>query len=272
MGSNTLVLYLDTNHLSRLGKHPSAPDSTGLVQVLEETGAALALSLVHLIELADPDFISGPRVAARLDTLPVIWALSPDDLWEAEVRSAFAAYAGATASVRPFGFDVSVALGGPTSGASPSEVLDAFRDPAIRHEIDQVAVGGLIFDRLKTDATLVQAPLRLLKEMIRKRQPQATEVGLVLPAPADPDDIIAAAGGLRGFPSYGLLHAVATARLRDKQFQADRSDVFDLMHAAYAVYADVTALDRSYAARVRAARNDLSKRVTHRLEEVPAMV
>jgi hypothetical protein len=261
------VVYLDTNHLSVLGKDPTGQPAQDLTRALAQSRAKVALSLIHLIELSHPAFVSGPEVAAFLDSLPVVWASAPDDLWEAEVLRAYARYAGTEWEYRVFGSDVSSAIGGHRVGATPSQAINAFRHPGIRAEIEHATIAGIMFDRMKTDASLVTDPLKLLKGMIQARRPKTTPAGLALPT-VDPADIVKCAGGLVGFPSYALMHSVASARLRDKQFQARRSDVFDLMHCAYAVYAAITALDRSYSARVRQARPDLAKQVTHRLPDV----
>lgn len=268
MSREPIVLYLDTNHVSHLARHPGSATSAELLRLLNSSTATVALSIIHLLELANPTFKSAGLVASLLDRLPVVWALSLDDLWKAEVRDAFARFSGGRAPVRPFGSDVSTALGGPVSGARPSEVLRAFASPELRQEMGPIVARGLIFDQQKIDATLVREPLKLLKKAISEYQPKQTETGLVLPRPAHPDLVLAAVGGLRGFPSYSLMHAVASARLRDRQFRARPSDVLDLSHVGYAAYANITALDRSYAARVRAARPDLGSRVTHRLSEV----
>jgi hypothetical protein len=264
---NRRVVYLDTNHLSSLGRHPNRSESSSFRQALADADAAVALSIVHLVELGNPNFKSGDAVGAVLDQIPVVWAMSLDDLWQAEINAAYSVVLGLPTIVQPFGVDVNAAIGGPFVGARPSEAIEAFRDPDLRQEIEQLTVAGLMFDALKTDATLAQDPLNLLQRKLIKHRPERTSSGLNLDA-INPDELLRAVGGLAGFPSYGLMHSVATARLRDKKFRASRSDVFDLMHVAYAAYATFTALDRSYAARVRSARRDLAPTVTHRISDI----
>lgn len=268
MHADHTVVYLDTNHLSALGRYPQRPASAAFLEALTSGGAVVALSIVHLIELSHPNFKSGDAVGAFLDQLPVVWALSLDSLWEAEVRAAYAAFFGNPISVDPFGDDVSSAIGGRRSNAKPSLAIESFRNPELRSEIEQATIAGLLFDALKTDAMLVRDPLILLKRMIVKRRPSRTPGGLVIDPIVDPAQILEVVGGLRGFPSYSLMHTVATARLRDRTFRASPADVYDLMHAAYATYASLTALDRSYAARVRSARPDLVNKVTYQLSEI----
>lgn len=264
-----MIIYLDTNHISFLARYSEHADAQALLQALARHEGRIALSLIHVIELSNPRFDSRATVGSFLDTVPVVWALSPDDLWEAEVRRAFSVYARSDSfRVSAFGRDPCVAIGGRPSGANPSAVLRSFEDDTIRDEIDQLTVSGLFFDQLKGDATLIRDPLKLLRRMILERGPKHTGAGIVFPTNPNPDDIIRAVGGLIGFPSYAIMHSVATARLRDRRFKAKRSDVFDLHHAAYAPYAELTALDRSYASRVRSAAARLASRVTHRLTEV----
>jgi hypothetical protein len=175
-----------------------------------------------------------------------------------------------TLRLHPFGNDVSASIGGPDIGALPSQAIEAFRDPALRLQVEHTTIAGLIFDASKTDATLIQEPLLLLERMIAKLKPTQTPEGVHIAGMVSAGDVLDAVGGLSGFPSYALLHRVATARLRDKSFRASQSDVYDLMHAAYSIYASFTALDRSYSSRVRRARPDLQSRVSHQLSEVSA--
>lgn len=185
-----------------------------------------------------------------------------------EVLAAYAAFSQKRIAIEPFGDDVSWAIGGPRWNAKPLSAIESFRDPELRSEIDQATIAGLIFDEMKTDATLVRDPLILLKRMIVNRRPTGASSGLGIDGVIDPAEILKSVGGLPGFPSYSLMHAVASARLRDRIFRASQSDVYDLMHSAYAAYATFTALDRSYAARVRSARPHLNSKVTHRLSEI----
>ena len=267
---NPTVVYLDTNHISDLARHPDRGDSKSFLRALESASSSLALSIVHLIELSDPEFKSAPDVGAMLDSVPVVWALAPDDLWLAEVNAAFGLSIGVTIPVEPFVRDVNAMLGGRALGAAPSDALIAFSNPDLRQQIEVIAERGMMFEMLKRNASLVVDPLLLLKKMIATRQPRATPSGIILPKRIDADIIVKSAGGLSGFPSYGLMHKVATGRLRDLQFVPQRSDVFDLMHVGYAAYATVTGLERSHAARVRAARPSPAQSVFHRMSEVTA--
>lgn len=235
---------------------------------LKSGKASLALSIVHLIELADPNFISAPAVREFLDRVPVVWCTTPDDLWFAELNAAFGRYVGIHDPVVPFVHDVNVMLGGNPLGAPPSRALEAFEDPKLRARIAVLRDRGMAFEALKRDALIVREPEFLLKRMINQRLPRNTPAGIVLPAPIDAGEFLRATGGIEGLPSYSLMHKVANSRLRDTSFVAKPSDVFDLMHVGYSVYASFTALERSHAARVRSARPSLSDRVVHRLDKV----
>lgn len=270
MEASRKIVYLDTNHLSRLGRTPDGRDESQFVHALSRADARVSLSIIHLIELSHPDFRSGETVAALLDALPIVWARPLDEIWENEVHAAYAAYFHTTISFEPFGSSVNYAIGGRHVDATPSQAIESFRGSDLREEIERTTVAGLMFDAMKTDATLVTDPLKLLKRMIASRRPRKTATGIVIDPSCDPVDVLKAVGGLSGFPSYFLLHRIATGRLRDKSFRAKQSDVYDLMHAAYVPYASYTALDRSYAARVRRARPDLAVKVTHELPDVSA--
>lgn len=265
------IVYLDTNHLSFLGKHSDSAGAIEFLNVIDRSGASIALSIVHLIELGNPGFKSSPNVASVLDALPVVWTLPPDTLWEREVHAAYAALADVREPVNPFGPHVSTAIGGTLKDVPPSLAIETFRDPELRREIDRATFAGIMFDAMKKDASLIRDPFKLLKRMIAQRNPGISRGGVVLP-PIQPDQVFEAVGGIQGFPSYGLMHAVATARLKDKTFRASRSDVYDLIHVGYAPYASFTALDRSYTSRVRQARPALVSRVTSALDEMAGWI
>ena len=227
MQADCIVVYLDTNHLSTLGRHSEIPASASFRKALADSGGVIALSIVHLIELGNPSFKSSDLVCALLDELPVVWALPLDSFWAAEVSATYGAYFKHPLEVQPFGDDVQHAIGGQRLGVKPSLAVESFRDPAIRLEVEQATIAGLIFDAMKTDATLVQDPLILLKRMIVSRRPSMTPGSDGVEPFVGPADILRAVGGLRGFPSYSPMHTVATARLRDKTFRAAQSDVYD---------------------------------------------
>lgn len=260
-------VYLDTFVLSKLVRSPGPTDLQRLVDVLDRRELSVGLSLVHLIELSRPDFVSGPAVATLLDALPVVWLESLDEVFNQEMQRAVAKLYGHDEPVRFGGPAPAVTLGSGTPDVAPSDVLNAFRDSSpMQAEFYKAVIQGIVFDSLKKDATLIKDPLGLLRHAIETRQPKLSPMGLLPPRPWGADEVIDAAGGLGGFPAYQVVHRLLSVRLRDNTYRAESNDVVDVWHAAYSPYAACTVLDRGTAARVREMKPPYASRVHSTLE------
>lgn len=270
------VLYLDTNHISRLARFPNEPDAAGVRQLLERGTVLLAMTWLHLQELSAPEFASRARVGAFLDAVPVAWAAAPDELFDSEIQAAIRhAMTGEPLALSPFSESFVYALSAPPEADIPiAEMLDAMAARAdLRSHLAEAATHGARMDaRFKRAAAVVRNPKEPIIAHIRELNTQITPAGVRLPRMLSPDEIFEAAGGLTGFPAINVAHSLARTRLNDESFPSVPNDVFDEWHACYAPYAAVAALDRGTAARFRMARLPDASRVTHRLQDVQQLL
>jgi hypothetical protein len=270
------VLYLDTNHLSRLARFPGEPECRSIRTLLDGGAARLALSFLHLQELSAPTFRSRGEVGALLDDLPIAWAPTPDVLFDREVRAAIRLAMIGSADFAPvFASSFSEALGAPPeTDILVSQMLEAlaFR-PALRAHLQEAADSGARADyRFGRLAAVVKNPREPILAHIRDLNAQTTPAGLHLPRELTPEEIFERAGGVAGFPVTNVAHSLARTRLKDERFIVSGNDLFDEWHACYAPYSAAMALDRRTAARFKMTQLPSASRVTHLLAGIPALL
>jgi hypothetical protein len=271
------VLYLDTNHLSRLARSPTEPAVQAVRALLDSGEARLAISLQHLYELSDPVFVSRADVGAMLDKAPLVWAIhAMPDLFDREARSALdRVLTGSTTTPRVFYDDVRHAWNAPdVDFPPPSGMIEGFtKSSTLRQRVEASTGRGATLDRMmKTAAAVVRNPDGPLLSRLRDMQIIETQAGLVLRKPYPPEELLARAGGMRGFPAYHVYQALTLTRLRDTRFPTVANDLVDEWHALYSPYAAVTALDRATVGRCRSAKLPHISRITARLEDVPGIL
>jgi len=268
------VLYLDTSHISEIARNSSAPGAEALLRILQSDRAALAISLMHFIELASPDFASVGDVKALLREVPIAFAVSTEEVWASEMAVS-CALAGGKVREPPRVF-CRTALDwcrgpSPTPGHAV-DYLEAFiEQPELRVQILDVAAEAARVSMMKAQAAIIRdprLPLRLSVsnhlEEFRARNPDYAG-GLTS------EQVVDKAGGPPAFPSLAVFHCTISERLKLADQKSTINDVLDEYHAAYAPYAAATALDRRTVARVRHGGLAEKHRVTARLEEVSTL-
>jgi len=271
------VLYLDTNHLSRLARSPTEPAVQAVQALLASGEVRLAISLQHLYELSDPVFASRADVGAVLDRAPLVWAVHAiPDLFDREARAVLdRVLTGSVTIPCVFYDDVRRAWNAPdVDFPSPSGMIDGFTTSAtLRKRVEASTGRGATLDRmLKTAAAVVQNPDEPLLSRLRDMQITETRAGLVLRKPYPPEELLKRAGGIQGFPAYHVYQGLTLTRLKDTRFPTSPNDLIDEWHALYSPYATATALDRRTVARCRSARLPHMARITARLEDVPGIL
>ena len=270
-----LVVNLDTNHISDLARDPHKPACAAVISMLQGGRAQLAISLLHFVELSDPGFRSFESVCELLDSVPVAWAVSTEEIFEEEIALA-CARAAAKERPPPRVFHDSMrnwSRGPNPASGSAADGLRAARDvPEFRMQLLGVAEDAARTSMMKGDAALAREPglpLRLAIEAhlahFRSRNDTYAD-GLTA------ESIIERVGGSNAFPARRMFEAVLRERLLQPAQKSTRNDVFDEYCAAYAPYAAVTALDRRTVARARSAKVPWIARLTARLTDVPRIV
>lgn len=271
-----MVLYLDTNHISRLARLPREADCVAVRELLALDGLHLGISWMHLQELSAPTFVSRSEVGALLDELPIVWGVTPDSLFEHEIRAAIhRTLTGEATEVRPFGASFAQTFAAPPAADIPiCQMLDALasRSDLRSHLREAAEYGAKVDQRFKGAAAVVRRPAEPILAHIRDLNVQATPSGIVLPRRFTPEEVFARAGGVTGFPSINVAHSLARTRLRDPRYPADANDQIDEWHACYAPYVAAMALDRRTAARFRDAQLPDASKVTHQMHEMPAIL
>ena len=271
-----LVIYLDTNHLSHVARYPERPDSRMVFDLLQRGDYHLGVSLLHIQELSAPAFRSRRAVGTLLDQVPVAWAPSPDDVFAQEVRWGIErALTGLVVKHQVFTPSFIQAFGAPPNANIPiSEMLEAMADRSdLRDHLREAAAYGALADsHFKRTAAVVRAPEEPILSHIRELNVRQTPAGVTLPHPYPPEEILRRAGGLSGFPANNIAHSLARVRLSDERFRTEENDLIDEWHACYVPYCIAMALDRRTAARFRTAHLPEANRVTHRLDELPAIL
>jgi hypothetical protein len=270
------TLYLDTNHVSHLARHPDAADSRAVLAVLSAGRYKLGLSIFHLQELSAPTFSSRSQVGALLDRLPIAWAPTPDVLFKLEARWAVErALSDVVVDHHVFTTSFERALGAPPeANILISEMLEAFAEHAhLRDHLHEAAREGATADAAwKRNAAVVRAPdepvLSLIHDALTNRPPS----GIVLQRPYPAADVLRRIGGVAALPAYQVSLGLARTRLNDESFEMESNDVVDEWHACYAPYCAAMALDTRTTARLRSARLPCVSRVTHRLADIPAIL
>lgn len=266
-----MLLYLDTNHISSVVRHPEAKASIALREQISIGRVTLALSLHHAIELSAPTFRHRCEVGDLLDEARIVWALPLPKLFDAEIAAAHElSLTGQRRQVRAFYPRLGDAWGMPQEVVPrPSGVLEALATNAsLREGQMEQSAESVALDHMKRAAAVYRDPLEPLRGMISDRRIRQTASGLVLPAEYPPADIIGRAGGLAGFPAYEVYNVLQRHRFGDEQFPASPNDMVDEWHAAHAPYVDIIALDRRTAARLRGANVASSGKVASTLDEV----
>jgi hypothetical protein len=275
-GSILLVLYLDTNHLSRLARHPAEPECRTVRDMLAAQPIHLGITFVHLQELSSPDFKSRAAVGELLDSVRVAWGPSPDDVFEREVRSAIRLAMTGIADASPvFHADFVRAFGAPRDADIPiSEMLEAMAGhPTLRTHLPEAAEYGMAADQqFGRTAAVVRDPREPILAHIRELNTDVTPEGLRLPRAFSAEEILERAGGPAGFPATNVSHSLARLRLNDDSFAPSKNDVLDEWHACYLPYCGAMVLDRRTTARVRMTHVPDVARVTHRLADVPDLL
>jgi hypothetical protein len=206
----------------------------------------------------------------------VVWAPSPDEIFDREVRAAICrAMTGSVESVPIFDPDFVRTFGAPRDANIPiSEILEAMADhPTLRDHLREAAEYGAAADHnIGRAAAVVRNPTEPILAHIRDLNTRTTPAGLYLSQTISPEEIFERAGGLAGFPASNVAHSLARIRLKDESFAASENDVFDEWHASYAPYCAAMALDRRTAARFRMTRLPEAARVTYRLADVPDLL
>ena len=266
------VLYLDTNHLSRLVRDADHPTVRRVLGALRDGRTHLAVSMLHLHELSHPQFRSRADVGALLDSLPLTWAIQLPDVWDGETERAFRiALTESAPPLRVFDADPRRSLGMPDEAViPPSQMLEAMAEhPHLRAYTTETAEYGARYDGLlKTRAAAIRNPeepiLARLRDMKRNRSPS----GLYLPQAYPETEILRRAGGLAALPGYQVFQELGRTRLADERYETDLNDMIDEWHACYSPYADLTALDRRTIGRMRSARLPSLARATSDLTDV----
>ncbi len=269
------VIYLDSNHISRLVRDGKDPDVERVRQFLADGRFGLGFSLMHLYELSAPSFTSRPAVGAFLDAAPLMWAVHLPELFDREIHSVFQR-AALKISDPPHIFhdDAVSAWAMPEAAAIPvSEMLDAFSSrPDLRVTISKTAGHGAIMDRLKTNAAVIRDPKAPLLSRLRDMRIAQTPAGISLPVPYPAEEILERAGGVPGFPAYNVFQSLFLTRLRDGGFATGPNDIVDEWHTCYLPYTQAIALDRRTVGRCRSARlADLGRVASSLGELVPIL-
>ena len=269
------VLYLDTNHISDLARHASAPSSVATLRLLQDGSLQLSLTFLHFVELSAASFCSFPEVKALLDNVPIAWTVSTTELWDAEVAVACAQAKGLVRGPpKPF---CASALGwsrgpDPARGSAGDFLEVMHENQTLREQLLSVAEDAARLSAMKTDALIVRHPelplYRLIDEHLDDRRSKNPDYAMGLEAAA----IVQRVGGREAFPSACVHQAVIRQRLLDTRQRGTSNDVLDEYHAAYAPYCVATVLDRRTLSRVRSAKLDVKYRVTSRLGDIPSLL
>lgn len=270
-------LYLDTNHLSDLVRHPDRDDCAEILALIERGEVRLGISFFNFYELSHPDFSSRPQVGELLDRLDLDWAVFLPDLFDREFKAGFARALGFASPVRGFYGNLNDAWNIPTDETRPPSWLlehlageDEFREKVVR----TATFGAQLDDRLKDRAAIVQRPLEPLRAMLEDRGIGADRSpgGLHLPVPYDSNELVERAGGLDAFPAYQVWHALFSDRLGDPNYETDPNDILDETHCCYLPYVDAMAVDRTTLGRLRNTHLEVVEQATRQLEEVPDLL
>jgi hypothetical protein len=271
-----IVLYLDTNHISRLGRSPDDVPCQAILELLQSGACRLGLNWLHLQELSAPEFKSRGAVGAVLDQVPVAWAPSPDEVFDREIRWGIElALYGEPIRREIFSVSFEHAMGAPPEANIPiSQMLEALAErPDLRTHLSEAARYGANADtEFKRAAAVVRNAEEPILAHIRDLGRTTTRSGIRLPRPYPPEDILRKAGGVAGFPAINVAHSLSRTRLKDESYPAAENDIMDEWHACYLPYCAAMALDRRTAARFRMTRLPGAHLVTHVLEEIPAIL
>jgi hypothetical protein len=273
--SQIRALILDTNHLSDLARFPSETASVQVLRRLQQGDAALAVSLIQLVEFADPGFKSVGEVRSLLQDVPHVLANPYENVEDEEIAVAVERAGGRTRRPpRVFAADTSEwgDHGGPVGG-NAVDMIDAFREmPDVRRALLDMADWGAASSMLKGNAALMKDPLLPLTLAVqhhldehRQRSPDYAN-GLTAAA------IIERAGGKAAFPGYQVQEALVAQRLKDPGQKSSANDVFDELIAFYAPYAAVTAIDKRTLHRAKMAKLPSVPRMTRSLSDVPSIL
>ncbi len=247
------VLYLDTNHISRLARFPEDPDCVEVRAFLDRGEVHLALNWLHLQELSAPGFRSRDAVGELLDEFQIAWAPMPIDLFDREIRSAIRfALTGERSAESPFSTSFVHALEAPPEADIPvSEMLEAMAERSdLRAHLEEAAGRSASMGaRYKRAAAVVRNPKEPILAHIRDFNTITTPAGIQLPHAIAPEEIFAKAGGVAGFPAINVAHSLARTRLTDELYPSEVNDIVDEWHACYAPYSAAVVLDRRTAAR-----------------------
>lgn len=269
--ATSLLLYLDTNHLSRLARFPNQSACVDLIELIRTDGHRLGLTFDHVQELSDPNFESRSAVGALLDSVNVEWAPFTDEVFDREVEWAFEfALTGVAQKRTVFNPSFVHVYGAPQNAAVPiAQMIDELsQSPDVRKYLPDAAEHGRSLDaRLKRDAATIRNPEGPILERLMRTPPQRTRSGIVLSAPYPPEEILKRVGGLAAFPSYQIFQRLAVLRLNDVNFRTEINDLFDEWHACYVPYVDLMLLDRRTAARYHDAKLPNQERVLATIED-----
>ena len=269
----TPIVYLDTNHVSRLVRYPEDPASRSVQDLFDSGEAFLGLSIYGVLEVADRRFRDAPEVGAYLDQPFVRWAKSFTDIFSDEIRLAVSRFLGVSRIEPVFFRSIAAAFGQPGLDRPPSVFVQTLlENPSMGAGKDREASRGALLDGLKENAAVYRNPIEPLAAMIKDRGLSETPAGLALPRPLDPYDVIESVGGLGGFPAYEVWNALHRDRLGDATFRPGPNDIVDEIHAAYAPYSTVIALDRRTLGRLRNTQLECADRATMNLEDIPKLV
>ena len=270
------VIYLDTSHISQLARFPHDPASRVVRDVLDHGDVCLAVSWIHLQELSSPHFRSRTAVGTLLDSIPITWAVTPDELFDAEVRSAIKrAMIGEAEPLSPFSRSFVHAFGAPPDADVPiATMLEGLAEHAqLRiHLRDAAEYSAQMDARFKKAAAVVRNPKEPILAHIRDLNTRVTPAGIHLARMLSPDEIFERAGGLSGFPAINVAHSLARIRLGDERFPSRPNDVMDEWHACYAPYSAAIALDKGTVARFHSAGLPDVASVTWQLKAIPAIL
>jgi len=270
------VIYLDTNHISHLARNPQDVAAANILALLHSGSVDLAFSVLHMVELSDPNFKSFPDVCRLLDSVRIAWAILPHALNDLELEIAFArAFEEKLPEPRAFFASPKQALNYPfPDTALPSDALEAMREiPRMRDVLlNEATDHAREYDQVKNNAVAVTRPSEPLLSRIRDYILKTNPAGAPLAREFIPDSILERAGGLKAFPAYAIHQGLIVSRLKDPKYVTERNTIMDEWHAVYAPYVAAMALDRATAQRFRSMKLPAASRVTAKLHEIPALL
>ena len=266
------VLYLDTNHISRLVRDRDSAAVVDTVVLLESGNIRLAYTVLHLLELSDPDFKDRGTVGQLLDRLPLAWGMDPMSLLSTEIDAQISAAAGEVSAVDPFhttmedGWDAP-----PAAVVRPSRGIEVFATtPHLRQGMLKSKAYGAALDGLvKRTAAVVEEPLRPLLSKIREEHDLTrTQAGGPIDPPLTPEALVEAAGGIDGFPANRAYRDLYLTRLNDPTYRTQGNDIIDELHCVYGPYVSALLVDRTTLGRIRSTQVPFASWSGRKLEDV----